>query len=59
MEARCMIRKRCEVYMTYLTDTQSQPSSFEEIPIVKDFPDIFSKELPGLPPIEKLNSQLI
>lgn len=35
--------------MAYVTYTQSQPNSLEEIPIVKYFPDIFPKELPVLP----------
>ena len=47
--ARTMVRKRCEAYLAYVIDTvKTRPSVFD-IPTVRDFPDVFSKELPGLP----------
>ena len=45
-----MIRKGCEGYIAYVTETQTQPTSLEEIPIVKYFPNVFLKEQHGQPP---------
>ena len=48
--ARTMVRKGCEVYLAYMIDTvKARPSVFD-IPTVSDLPDVFPKELPGLPP---------
>ena len=45
-----IVRKGCEAYLDYVIDTvKARPSVFD-ILIVSDFPDMFPKELPGLPP---------
>ena len=48
--ARKMVRKGCEAYLAYVTDTVKEKPSVSNIPTVSDFPDVFPKELPGLPP---------
>ena len=48
--ARKMVRKGCEAYLAYVIDTVKARPSVSDIPIVSDFPDVFPKELPGLPP---------
>ena len=47
---RTMVRKGCESYLAYVMDTVKARLSVSNIPIVSDFPDVFSKEFPGLPP---------
>ena len=48
--ARKMVRKGCEAYLAYVIDTVKARPSIFDIPTVSDFPDVFPKELPGLPP---------
>ena len=48
--ARIMVRKGCEAYLAYVIDTIKARPSVSDIPTVSDFPDVFPKELPGLPP---------
>ena len=48
--ARTMIRKGCEAYLEYVIDTKKAKPSLSNIPIVFDYPDVFSEELPRLPP---------
>ena len=48
--ARKMVRKGCETYLAYMIDTVKARPSVSDIPTVSDFPDVFSEELPGLPP---------
>ena len=44
------MRKGCEAYLDYVIDmVKARPSVFD-ILTVSDFPDVFSEELPGLPP---------
>ena len=47
---RKMVRKGCEAYLTYVIDTVKARPSISDIPTVSDFPDVFPKELPRLPP---------
>ena len=47
---RTMVRKGCEAYLAYVIDTKKAEPSLSDIPTVSDYPDVFPKELPGLPP---------
>ena len=51
---RKMVRKGCEAYLAYVIDTVKARPSISDIRIVSDFPDVFSKELPGLPPHKEI-----
>ena len=33
-----------------MIDRSHEPAKLEDIPVVNKFPDVFSEELPGLPP---------
>ncbi len=45
-----MIRTGCEAYLAHVLDTQVGSPALRDIPTVCGFPDVFSDELPGLPP---------
>ena len=47
---RSMVRKGCEAYLAYVIDMVKARLSVSDIPTVSDFPNVFSKELPRLPP---------
>ena len=47
---RTMIRKGCEAYLAYVIDMKKAEPSLSNIPIVCDYPDVFSEELSRLPP---------
>ena len=44
------MRKGYEAYLAYVIDTVKVRPSIPDIPTVSDFPDVFPKGLPGLPP---------
>ena len=48
--ARTMVQKGYEAYLAYVIDTTKAGHSLLDIPTVCDYPDVFSKELSGLPP---------
>ena len=50
MSAFKMMRKGCEAYLAHAVDTNNSPTKLEDIPIVREFPDVFPNELPGMPP---------
>ena len=47
---RTMAWKGCEAYLAYVIDTKKAEPSLSYIPIVCDYPDLFPKEFPRLPP---------
>lgn len=50
MSAWELIRKWCEVYLPYILDMWILGSELDQVLAVREFPDIFPKELSGLPP---------
>ena len=50
MQARCFLRKGCEAFLALLLDYKKGQINLEDIPVIKEFPDVFPKELLGLPP---------
>ena len=49
MAARKMIKKRCEAYLAYVLETKKGDIQVSNVPIVREFPDVFPDELPGVP----------
>ena len=45
-----MMKKGCIGYLATVRDTQRGELKLEDIPIVREFPDVFPKDLSGLPP---------
>nr|GEV24246.1 reverse transcriptase domain-containing protein [Tanacetum cinerariifolium] len=41
-----------------LMDQKSEEKRLEDIPVVKEFPDVFLEDLPGLPPIRQVEFQI-
>jgi hypothetical protein len=50
MTARKLLRKGCTAYLAYVVDLEKKGIELDKIPVVREFPDVFPKELPGLPP---------
>ncbi|XP_040940014.1 uncharacterized protein [Gossypium hirsutum] len=56
--AEKFVRKGCEVYLAYVSVSVSKDSSVEDIRIVRDFPNVFPKELSGLPLNQKVEFRI-
>ena len=50
MEARRFLRKGCEAFLALIFDSKRGQVNLENIPVIREFPDVFPKELPGVPP---------
>ena len=53
--ARTMVRKGCEAYLAYVIDKKKVEPSLSNIPTFCDYPDVFPKELPRLPPLREID----
>ena len=49
MQARKFIRKGYEAFLAMILDSKRGQVDVEKIPIVREFPDVFPEELPGIP----------
>ena len=50
MQARRLLRKLCEAFFALVLDSKRCQIELENILVVKDFMDVFPKELPSIPP---------
>ena len=50
MTASKMFRKGCHGYLAFVVDRKQERTRLEDIPIVKEFPDVFPDDISGLPP---------
>ncbi|XP_022014305.1 uncharacterized protein LOC110913793 [Helianthus annuus] len=54
MKAQKCLRKGYHAILTLVTDTQPEEKRIEDLPVVREFPDVFPEELPGLPPYRQV-----
>nr|GFA11179.1 putative reverse transcriptase domain-containing protein [Tanacetum cinerariifolium] len=48
--ARKYIENGCELFLAQVTKQGSKEKRLEDVPVIRDFPEVFFDELPGLPP---------
>ena len=48
--ARCLLQKGCSGFLAHIVDTRSDEARIEDVPVVRDFQDVFPDDLPGPPP---------
>ena len=50
IRARRSLNKGCQGFLAYVINSEVEPIDAQSIPIARKYPDVFSRELPGLPP---------
>ncbi|GJY00079.1 putative reverse transcriptase domain-containing protein [Tanacetum coccineum] len=54
--------KGCPVFLAHVTtnevEDKSEKKRLEDVPIVRDFPEVFPEDLPGLPPTRQVEFQI-
>ena len=50
MQARRFLRKGCEAFLALVLNSKRGQVNLEDISVIKEFPNVFPKELPGLAP---------
>ena len=49
LKAKRLLLKGCESYLAHVIDTSITKINLKNVPVVCEFPDIFSEDLLGLP----------
>ncbi|GJV80790.1 putative reverse transcriptase domain-containing protein [Tanacetum coccineum] len=56
------IEKGCPVYLAQVTSKKAEDKSeerrLEDVPIIREFPEVFPEDLPGLPPARQVEFQI-
>ncbi|GJT77241.1 putative reverse transcriptase domain-containing protein [Tanacetum coccineum] len=54
--------KGCQVFLAHVTtkkaEDKSEEKRLEDVPIVRDFPEVFPEDLPGIPPARQVEFQI-
>nr|GEX39588.1 putative reverse transcriptase domain-containing protein [Tanacetum cinerariifolium] len=50
IKARKYIENGCEIFLAQVTNQESKEKQLEDVPVIRDFLEVFPKELPGLSP---------
>ena len=58
LRASSLLKKGCQGFLAYVVNEEND-LKLEDVPIVRDYPDIFPEDLPGLPPKKRWSSQLM
>jgi hypothetical protein len=48
------IDRGCHAFLAQVTEKKSEEKRPEDVPVVKNFPEVFPDELPGLPPVRQV-----
>ena len=58
IKANKMLRKSYPGYLAYAIEVSDSGSRLEDIPIVREFLDVFPEDLPGIPPDREIDFQI-
>ena len=53
-----MLRKSFPGYLAYVVEVRENDVRLEDIPVVREFPNVFPDDLPGLPPEREIDFQI-
>nr|GEX42958.1 putative reverse transcriptase domain-containing protein [Tanacetum cinerariifolium] len=61
-KAQEYLSRGCDVFLAHITTKEAKDKSkgkrLEDVPIVKDFPEVFPEDLPGIPPARLVEFQI-
>ncbi|GKD75039.1 putative reverse transcriptase domain-containing protein [Tanacetum coccineum] len=58
IKVRKYIERGCHLFLAYVTEQKPKEKRLEDVTIIRDFPEVFPDDLPGLPPPRQLSEQL-
>ncbi|XP_071716772.1 uncharacterized protein [Rutidosis leptorrhynchoides] len=58
MKARKSLAKGCNSFLAYVIDGKKKKKVVSDIPVVSEYLEVFSDELPGLPPIREVEYKI-
>ncbi|GJY64481.1 putative reverse transcriptase domain-containing protein [Tanacetum coccineum] len=58
IEARKYVERGCYLFLAHVTENKSKEERLEDVTVIRDFPEVFPEELPGLPPSRQVEFRI-
>ncbi|GKC04957.1 putative reverse transcriptase domain-containing protein [Tanacetum coccineum] len=58
IKARKYIERGCHLFLAHVTEKKSKEKRLEDVHVIRNFPEVFPEELPGLPPPRQVEFQI-
>ncbi|GJS54773.1 putative reverse transcriptase domain-containing protein [Tanacetum coccineum] len=58
IKARKYVEQGCHLFLAHVTKKKSKEKRMEDVPVIRDFPEVFLEELLGIPPPRKLEFRI-
>ncbi|GJT11484.1 hypothetical protein Tco_0858526 [Tanacetum coccineum] len=58
LKARKYIKRGCHLFLAHVTEKKPKEKRLEDVPIIRDFPEVFLDDLPGLPPPKQVEFRI-
>ena len=49
LRAKRLLRKGCHGYLAYVVETRKKVLKLDDIPVIREFPNVFPEDLPRIP----------
>lgn len=57
-KARKCLRKKYVAFLAHIVDTKTEKKKQEDIPVVRDYPEVFPEDVTGLPPTQQVEFRI-
>ncbi|GKF23574.1 hypothetical protein Tco_0075896 [Tanacetum coccineum] len=58
IKAHKYIKRGCHLFLAHVTEKKSNEKRLEDVPVIRDFPEVFPDELPRLPPPRQVDFRI-
>ncbi|KAL8260066.1 hypothetical protein R6Q59_028019 [Mikania micrantha] len=58
IKARKYLRKKYYAFLAHVVEKKPEKKAVEDVPVIRDYPDVFPEDLPGLPPIRQVEFRI-
>ncbi|GKA06722.1 putative reverse transcriptase domain-containing protein, partial [Tanacetum coccineum] len=52
------VERVCHLFLAHVTENKSKEKRIKDVPVIRDFPEVFSKEFPRLPPSRQVEFRI-
>jgi len=58
LSTKKLVRQGCIAFLCFVTEVKNKDVKLEDISVVKEYPDVFPEEIPGLPPKREIDFEI-
>ncbi|KAD7477271.1 hypothetical protein E3N88_00407 [Mikania micrantha] len=58
IKARKCLQKQCVAFLAHVVEKEKDKKKIQDVPVVKEYPEVFPEDLPGLPPVQPVEFRI-